>query len=132
MTNAQTAANTAQGLALAAQPAPAEVASQDANGVASQATPNRTRKDDVEFKGFAKRMIRAYGRRAETADPWVVKDLLELREEIDRAVVGAVRSYRAAGLSWGEIGYDLGINRVACFKRYAHLVGEDDTAKAAS
>ena len=62
MTNAQTAANTAQGLALAAQPAPAEVASQDANGVASQATPNRTRKDDVEFKGFAKRMIRAYGR----------------------------------------------------------------------
>jgi len=109
MTNAQTAANTAQGLALAAQPAPAEVASQDANGVASQATPNRTRKD-----------------------PWVVKDLLELREEIDRAVVGAVRSYRAAGLSWGEIGYELGINRVACFKRYAHLVGEDDTAKAAS
>jgi hypothetical protein len=131
MTIAQTAANTAQGLALAAQPAPAGVAPQDANGVASQATPNRTRKDDIQFKGFAKRMIRAYGRRAETADPWVVKDLLELREEIDRAVVGAVRAYRAAGLSWGEIGYELGINRVACFKRYAHLVGED-TAKAAS
>ena len=117
------ASQTRQALALVADPQAGPDAGHGENGVAgAETTPNRSRHDDTAFKQFAGRMIRAYGRRAETADPWVVRDLLEIRGEIDRAVLGAIRAYRRADLSWGQIGYDLGIDRVACFKRYARQI----------
>jgi len=100
---------------------------QPQNGVASQATakPARTRKDDVEFKGFARRMIRAYGRRAAEGDPWVLGDLLSLQSEMNEAIADAVTAYKAAGLSWADIGQELGIDRVTAFKRYGGMVRQD-------
>jgi hypothetical protein len=112
--------------------APASPASERQNGVAATATPKRRRdrKDDVEFKGFCRRMIRAYGRRAAEADPWVLGDLLSLRADMDEAIADAVTAYKAAGLSWQAIADELGIDRVTCFKRYAHLVRQDAQASA--
>jgi hypothetical protein len=117
------------GTALDGHTSPQPFGPQPQNGVAGAATPKRrrARKDDVEFKGFARRMIRAYGRRAADADPNVLGDLLSLRDDLDQAIAAAVVSYREAGLSWAAIGYELGIDRVTCFKRFSRYV-QDESA----
>jgi hypothetical protein len=89
----------------------------------AQSRVNRTytspRHSDEEFKGFARRMIRAYGRRAADADPWVLGDLVAIQAEMDEVILKVISALRGNGYTWGEIGEELGLTKQACFNRYS-------------
>lgn len=75
--------------------------------------------DHSEFAGFARRVLRAMGRRLATSSPEDLADLLALRAEVDAAVDTAVIGLRESGFSWTEIGAALGITRQAARQRWA-------------
>ncbi|MFE9916614.1 hypothetical protein ACFYPG_15805 [Micromonospora sp. NPDC005553] len=94
------------------------------NTVKKSLTPNlpRQRRRDVvendEFAGFARRIIRAHGRRVATGDVEALRDLIALSSVIDDAIGEAVIGLRAFGYSWAEIGSRLGISRQAAQQRW--------------
>ncbi|AVT38015.1 hypothetical protein [Plantactinospora sp. BB1] len=87
-------------------------------------TPNapRPRRRDVvendEFAAFARRIIRAHGRRVATGDVEALRDLVALSADLDQAIGQAVIGLRAFGYSWAEIGQRLGISRQAAQQRW--------------
>ncbi|MCF0093587.1 hypothetical protein [Micromonospora sp. MH99] len=83
--------------------------------------PRQKRRDVVEndeFAGFARRIIRAHGRRVATGDVEALRDLITLSSVIDDAIGEAVIGLRAFGYSWAEIGSRLGISRQAAQQRW--------------
>ncbi|RAO23049.1 hypothetical protein MED15_01444 [Micromonospora noduli] len=83
--------------------------------------PRQRRRDVVEndqFAGFARRIIRAHGRRVATGDVEALRDLIALSTVIDDAIGEAVIGLRAFGYSWAEIGSRLGITRQAAQQRW--------------
>ncbi|MEV4764704.1 hypothetical protein AB0J89_18985 [Micromonospora chokoriensis] len=83
--------------------------------------PGQKRRDVVEndqFAGFARRIIRAHGRRVATGDVEALRDLIALSSVIDDAIGEAVIGLRAFGYSWAEIGSRLGISRQAAQQRW--------------
>ncbi|MET8118823.1 hypothetical protein [Micromonospora sp. NPDC005291] len=83
--------------------------------------PRQQRRDVVEndqFAGFARRIIRAHGRRVATGDVEALRDLVALSSVIDDAIGEAVIGLRAFGYSWAEIGSRLGISRQAAQQRW--------------
>jgi len=58
-----------------------------------------------------------------------LQELVEARDDMDRArarYADAVRSARAVGLSWGEIGRVLGVSRQVLHRRFSRApAGED-------
>lgn len=82
-------------------------------------TARREREND-EFFGFAKRILKASGARVAEGDTVDLAGLVKLREEFERIEVEAVAAMRERhGYSWAEIGRDLGITRQAAQQRYA-------------
>jgi hypothetical protein len=85
------------------------------------AAPRPRRRDVVEndeFAAFARRIIRAHGRRVATGDVEALRDLVALSTVIDDAIGQAVIGLRAFGYSWAEIGARLGISRQAAQQRW--------------
>ncbi|MEU2612656.1 hypothetical protein ABZ570_13920 [Micromonospora sp. NPDC007271] len=83
--------------------------------------PRRKRRDVVEndeFAAFARRIIRAHGRRVATGDVEALRDLVALSANLDDAIGEAVLGLRAFGYSWAEIGARLGISRQAAQQRW--------------
>ncbi|WP_446212220.1 hypothetical protein [Micromonospora sp. IBSANI012] len=83
--------------------------------------PRQKRRDVVEndeFAAFARRIIRAHGRRVATGDVEALRDLTALSTVIDQAITDAVIGLRAFGYSWAEIGSRLGITRQAAQQRW--------------
>ncbi|MFF4876992.1 hypothetical protein [Micromonospora sp. NPDC000668] len=83
--------------------------------------PRQRRRDVVEndqFTGFARRIIRAHGRRVAAGDVEALRDLVALSSVIDDAIGDAVIGLRAFGYSWAEIGQRLGISRQAAQQRW--------------
>jgi DNA-directed RNA polymerase specialized sigma24 family protein len=84
--------------------------------------PRQQRRRDVvenpEFAAFARRVIRAHGRRVATGDVEALGDLVNLSTTIDAAITEAVIGLRAFGYSWAEIGQRLGISRQAAQQRW--------------
>lgn len=79
------------------------------------------RRDVVEndaFAAFARRIIRAHGRRVATGDVEALSDLTALSAVIDQAITEAVIGLREFGYSWAEIGSRLGISRQAAQQRW--------------
>ncbi|GAA2714034.1 hypothetical protein ACFY2R_12945 [Micromonospora olivasterospora] len=74
--------------------------------------------ENDEFAAFARRIIRAHGRRVATGDVEALRDLVALSSAIDDAVGQAVIGLRAFGYSWAEIGSRLGISRQAAQQRW--------------
>ncbi|MGC5030169.1 hypothetical protein [Micromonospora sp. DT229] len=74
--------------------------------------------ENTEFAGFARRIIRAHGRRVATGDVEALRDLTALSAAIDQAITDAVIGLRAFGYSWAEIGSRLGISRQAAQQRW--------------
>jgi hypothetical protein len=59
------------------------------------------------------------------ADPEALRQIAELaeqREDVDAAIVEAVRSTGAAHRSWSEIGAMLGVSKRAAQRKYSKLV----------
>ena len=83
--------------------------------------PRQRRRDVVEndaFAAFARRIIRAHGRRVATGDVEALRDLVALSSVIDDAIGEAVVGLRQFGYSWAEIGQRLGISRQAAQQRW--------------
>lgn len=83
--------------------------------------PRQTRREVIEndeFAGFARRIIRAHGRRVSTGDVEALRDLVTLSATLDNAITDAVVGLRAVGYSWAEIGQRLGISRQAAQQRW--------------
>ncbi|MFI7213140.1 hypothetical protein ACIBP4_01075 [Micromonospora maritima] len=83
--------------------------------------PAQRRRDVVEndaFAAFARRIIRAHGRRVADGDVEALRDLVALSSAIDQAITDAVIGLRAFGYSWAEIGSRLGISRQAAQQRW--------------
>ncbi|MEO3781313.1 hypothetical protein ABGB16_31875 [Micromonospora sp. B11E3] len=74
--------------------------------------------ENDEFAAFARRIIRAHGRRVATGDVEALRDLVAMSTAIDDAVGQAVIGLRAFGYSWAEIGSRLGISRQAAQQRW--------------
>jgi hypothetical protein len=90
----------------------------DPNTVNNALTPNRRTRPAVEntdYTAFARRVIRAAGRRIADGDVEGVPHLIELTTAIDTAVTGL----RHHGYSWTEIATRLGITRQAAQQRWA-------------
>jgi hypothetical protein len=79
--------------------------------------------ENDEFGAFARRIIRAYGRRIAGGDVEALRDLLALNVEIERATDNAIEGLRDAGYSWGEIASRLGTTRQAAHQRWSNRVG---------
>lgn len=74
--------------------------------------------ENTEFAAFARRIIRAHGRRVATGDVEALRDLVALSADLDQAITDAVVGLRAFGYSWAEIGSRLGISRQAAQQRW--------------
>jgi hypothetical protein len=84
----------------------------------------RRNKDTEEVVRGVRRQIRSLEKRAADEDPWVVDDMLKLRDELDAAAVRTVGVLRDKGYTWKDIGFSLGIGAITCHKRYAHRIGD--------
>ena len=92
------------------------------NTVKNQLTPNRTGRvvENDEYSAFARRILRAYGRRIADGDVEALTLMVGLAAEIDDAISQAVKGLRKSGYSWAEIGSRLGITRQAAQQRWGH------------
>ncbi|MBB5110817.1 hypothetical protein [Micromonospora echinospora] len=83
--------------------------------------PRQKRREVVEndaFAAFARRIIRAHGRRVAAGDVEALRDLVALSANLDEAIGEAVVGLRAFGYSWSEIGTRLGISKQAAQQRW--------------
>lgn len=70
------------------------------------------------FAAFGRRIIRAFARRAEEGDLDALVGLLELQEEVAKAITTAGKASHAHGYSWAEIAQATGTTRQAAAMRY--------------
>ena len=76
--------------------------------------------ETTEFAAFARRILRACGRRVADGDVEGLAALVALRSELDGAIASAVRGLRQApwSYSWSEVARVLGTTRQAAQQRY--------------
>ena len=92
------------------------------NTVNNALTPNRRSRPVVEntdYTAFARRVIRAAGRRIADGDVDGLAELLTLTGELNTAIDTAVAGLRHHGYSWTEIATRLGITRQAAQQRWS-------------
>ena len=92
------------------------------NTVNNALTPNRRTRPTVEntdYTAFARRVIRAAGRRIADGDVEALTELLALTNELNTAIDTAVSGLRRCGYSWTEIATRLGITRQAAHQRWS-------------
>jgi hypothetical protein len=84
-------------------------------------TPKRPRPvtENSEYAAFARRILRAYGRRVAAGDFDSLAHMIALADDIDDAIALAVSGLRGAGYSWAEIGSRLVITRQAAQQRWS-------------
>ena len=84
-------------------------------------TPERPARSVVEndaYAAFARRVVRAAGRRVATGDVDGLANLMALSDEVERSIRDAVSGLRAFGYSWGEVAARVGITRQAAQQRW--------------
>jgi hypothetical protein len=83
-------------------------------------TPNRRRKviENDDFAAFARRIIRAFGRRIAKGDIDALADMAYLSGQIDQAIKESVTGLRERGYSWTDIGLQLGVTKQAAQQRW--------------
>ena len=75
--------------------------------------------ENDEYAAFARRVLRAYGRRIATGDIDAITELNSLFEEVEAALGRAVLGLRLLGYSWAEIGTRLGVTRQSAHERWS-------------
>lgn len=91
-------------------------------GTRAKDAPKR-RKDNTEFTGMMRRLMRAHARRVGAADLGALADLNALRVDLDAAVHLAVTElHDQHGYSWADIAGELGVTRAAAWQRYGQQV----------
>jgi hypothetical protein len=71
------------------------------------------------YGAFARRVIRAQGRRIASGDIDELGQLLALEREVHHAIRSAIEGLRAQGYSWADIALRLRITRQAAHQRWA-------------
>lgn len=76
--------------------------------------------ESTEFDAFARRILRAYGRRVAAGDVEALTSLAQLSTDLDAVTRQAVAGLRQASppYSWAEIAARLGVSRQAAQMRY--------------
>jgi hypothetical protein len=89
-------------------------------GVKRQLTPRRPRRvtENDEYASFARRVLRAWGRRVAAGDIDAIADMAAAATELDAAISQAVAGLRARSYSWADIGARLGVSRQAAQQRW--------------
>lgn len=80
--------------------------------------PRRKVIENDDFAAFARRIIRAFGRRIAKGDIDALADISFLSEQIDQAIKDSVTGLRARGYSWADIGRQLGVTKQAAQQRW--------------
>lgn len=70
------------------------------------------------FGAFARRILRAYGRRVADRDIESLAGLAGLRDDVDVVIRQTVAGLLEAGYSWADIGRQLGMTRQGAFRKY--------------
>ena len=78
-------------------------------------------RDTPAYLAMCRRMIRGAGRRVADGDPEDLPMLLELRDELDQAVLSAVSAQRANGATWRAIGAATGTSHVAAIQKWGRV-----------
>jgi hypothetical protein len=78
--------------------------------------------ENREFNAFARRIIRAYGRRVAEGDVDALPELIELSASLDEAITNAVKGLRAFGYSWTDIAARVGMSRQAAQQRWGRSI----------
>ena len=91
------------------------------NSVRSGLTSNSRKRhvENDEYAAFARRVLRAYGRRIAQGDIDAITELRQLAEEVESALGRAVLGLRLLGYSWAEIGKRLGVTRQTAHERWS-------------
>lgn len=81
----------------------------------------RTKREKTTEEAISgiRRQMRSLEARAAYEDPWVVADMLALRDELDAMAVRTVGRMRGLGIGWDALGYSLGISAEQARKRFA-------------
>lgn len=82
----------------------------------------RRERDDDQFAGFARRIIRRLGRRVAGGNVEGLRLLLDLAEELSRIIQQAVAGLRAEGFSWEAVARPAGITRQTAWERWGKAV----------
>jgi hypothetical protein len=96
-------------------------------GTPAKPARRRRRRDVVEnddFAAFARRIVRAHGRRVASGDVEALADLIALGRDVEQATDHAVAGLRAHGYSWAEIASRLGVSRQAAQQRWGGDPGQ--------
>lgn len=80
----------------------------------------RREREALEIIEWARRAIKAAGRRTEDADEFELAELVSLRADLEEAIHKAVSAQHARVQSWAYIGSALGITRQSAQARYAN------------
>jgi hypothetical protein len=78
--------------------------------------------ENREFNAFARRIIRAYGKRVAEGDVDALPELIQLSASLDEAITNAVKGLRAFGYSWTEIADRVGMSRQAAQQRWGKAI----------
>jgi DNA-directed RNA polymerase specialized sigma24 family protein len=91
------------------------------NTVKANLTRNRRRRriENDEYAAFARRVLRAYGRRIAQGDIDAITELSTLSGEVEAALGSAVLGLRLLGYSWADIAKRLGVTRQAVHERWS-------------
>lgn len=79
--------------------------------------------ENSEFAAFARRIVRAFGRRVAVGDVDALADLVAMRDSIDEAIVVAVAGLRQQGYSYGEMASRLGTSRQNIHQQWGRKAG---------
>jgi hypothetical protein len=74
--------------------------------------------ENDQYAAFARRIVRAYGRRVGAGDVEALASMVKLADELETAIQQAVIGLRQFGYCWPEIGDRLGISRQAARQRW--------------
>lgn len=80
-------------------------------------------RETTEFLGFIRRGLRALVRRVgDEADIESLRSMLDLQQQLDASIVGAVAGLRRAGYSWAEIGARTSMTKQGAQQRWGRAV----------
>jgi hypothetical protein len=80
--------------------------------------PSRRVTENDEYAAFARRVLRAWGRRVSAGDIDAIADMAAAAREFETAMRDAVCGLRAKGYSWADIAARLGVTRQAAQQRW--------------
>lgn len=90
--------------------------------IESPEEPGRRAVETPAFASFARRIVRAYGRRLADADEVDLAEAFELRRLLDEQIEAAIPVLRKR-YSWRVIGQAAGMSAQGAHERWRHLEG---------